>query len=69
MATRRKLGLDYGKIDYTLIDGAPFIFDANKTLGLGEYGDSEWLADDVAIMLRAFADEVFRLVTAQKGAP
>tara|TARA_R110000744_G_scaffold15711_3_gene43551 strand:+ start:1735 stop:2655 length:921 start_codon:yes stop_codon:yes gene_type:complete len=69
LATRRKLGLDYGKIDYTLIDGEPFIFDANKTLGLGEYGDSEWLADDVAKMLRAFAGEVFRLVTAQKSVP
>ena len=69
LATRRKLGLDYGKIDYTLINGEPFIFDANKTLGLGEYGDSEWLADDVAKMLRAFAGEVFRLVTAQKSVP
>ena len=69
LATRRRLGLDYGKIDFTLIDGEPFIFDANKTLGLGEFGDTAWLADDVSNMLRAFAGEVFRLVTAQKGAP
>ena len=69
LATRRRLGLDYGKIDYTLIDGEPFIFDANKTLGLGEYGDTNWLADDVAGMLRAFAEEVFRLLGAQKSVP
>ncbi len=35
LETRRRLGLDYGKIDYSLIDGEPFIFDANKTLGRG----------------------------------
>jgi hypothetical protein len=69
LATRRRLGLDYGKIDFTLINGEPFIFDANKTLGLGEFGDTAWLADDVAGMLRAFAGEVFRLVTAQQSGP
>jgi hypothetical protein len=69
LATRRRLGLDYGKIDFTLIDGEPFIFDANKTLGLGEFGDTAWLADDVSSMLRAFASEVFRLVTAQQSVP
>jgi hypothetical protein len=69
LATRRRLGLDYGKIDFTLINGEPFICDANKTLGLGEFGDTAWLADDVAGMLRAFAGEVFRLVTAQQSGP
>jgi hypothetical protein len=69
LATRRRLGLDYGKIDFTLIDGEPFIFDANKTLGLGEFGDTARLADDVSSMLRAFASEVFRLVTAQQSVP
>jgi hypothetical protein len=32
---REKLGLDYGKIDYALIAGKPFIYDANKTVGIG----------------------------------
>ena len=27
------LHLDYGKIDYVMVDGEPFIFDANKTVG------------------------------------
>ena len=35
---RRRLGLDYGKIDFVMHDGVPFIFDANKTLGLGAEG-------------------------------
>lgn len=69
LAARRKLGLDYGKIDFTLIDGEPFIFDANKTLGLGEYGDAGWPADDISSMLHAFAGEVFRRVTAQQSVP
>ncbi|MDX6766653.1 MAG: hypothetical protein SFU85_07675 [Candidatus Methylacidiphilales bacterium] len=30
---RQKLGLDYGKIDYVMEDGKPFIFDVNKTIG------------------------------------
>lgn len=39
LACRRLLKLDYGKIDYVLKDGRPFIFDANKTMGLGNAVD------------------------------
>lgn len=35
IALRRKLGLEYGKIDFVMADGKPFVFDANKTMGLG----------------------------------
>jgi hypothetical protein len=35
LALRLKLGLDYGKIDYAMINGRPFIYDAKKTLGMG----------------------------------
>jgi len=31
---RRKLKLDYGKIDYVLADGEPVVLDLNKTIGL-----------------------------------
>jgi hypothetical protein len=31
---RRKLALDYGKIDYVLSDGEPIVLDINKTIGL-----------------------------------
>lgn len=31
---RDRLGLDFGKIDYAIIDGEPFVFDVNKTPGL-----------------------------------
>lgn len=33
-AIRDQLGLDYGKIDYGIVDGRAVIYDANKTLGL-----------------------------------
>jgi len=35
LALREKLHLDYGKIDFVISDGKPFVFDANKTMGLG----------------------------------
>ncbi|MBI1399618.1 hypothetical protein [Hyphomonas sp.] len=55
---RRRLNLDYGKIDYVMIDGEPFIFDANKTLGLGAYGETEYFGEDFRAMLKAFAEEI-----------
>ncbi|WP_405242473.1 hypothetical protein [Lentisalinibacter salinarum] len=30
---RRKLGLDYGKLDYVVVDGSPILLDVNKTTG------------------------------------
>jgi hypothetical protein len=35
-AFRRRLKLDYGKIDYVLADGEPVVLDLNKTIGLTE---------------------------------
>ncbi len=64
---RRRLGLDYGKIDYVMVDGAPFIFDANKTPGIGYSTDTAGLAPDVLNMLEAFAGEVFRLLNASEA--
>lgn len=60
---RRRLNLDYGKIDYVLIDGEPFVFDANKTLGLGSVTAGYTLADDYANMLASFADEIERALS------
>ncbi|MEZ6001460.1 hypothetical protein [Hyphomonas sp.] len=59
---RRKLKLDYGKLDYTMIDGEPFIFDANKTLGLGEYVDQDASSTEYVSMLHAFALEIVRIL-------
>ena len=33
-ALREKLGFDYGKFDFTMVDGRPVVFDFNKTTGL-----------------------------------
>ncbi len=63
LALRRRLGLDYGKIDYVMQDGEPFIFDANKTLGLGALANTDRFGDDVRLMLEAFAWEVFLMLS------
>lgn len=44
LALRSKLGLDYGKIDYAMINGRPFIYDAKKTLGMGGKATEHTLA-------------------------
>ncbi|MCW5716111.1 MAG: hypothetical protein KIT43_16480 [Bauldia sp.] len=41
---RLALGLDYGKIDYVLVDDRPVILDVNKTIGLSEH-----FADDPVV--------------------
>jgi hypothetical protein len=47
---RRRLGVDYGRIDYVEHDGRPVVFDVNKTLGAsGEM--SEW-DDELDILAR-----------------
>ena len=39
---RKDLGLDYGKIDYTVVDGEPVLLDVNKTIGASpSYRSSE----------------------------
>lgn len=53
---RRRLKLDYGKIDYVISNGEPFIFDANKTLGMGQYGNTDQFSKDFIAMLKAFAE-------------
>lgn len=61
---RRRLKLDYGKIDYVMVDGDPFIFDANKTLGLGEKSGTSEFGEGLNQMLRAFAGEISRMLEA-----
>lgn len=36
-ALRRQLKLDYGKLDYILVDGEPVVLDLNKTVGLTDH--------------------------------
>lgn len=62
---RRQLNLGYGKIDYVMVDGEPFIFDANKTPGLGAWGGTDYFATDIKQMLLGFAEEICR--TLQNG--
>ena len=53
----RQLNLSYGKIDYVIADGEPFIFDANKTIGMGPTGATEGFGEGMRVMLKAFAEE------------
>jgi hypothetical protein len=57
---RRQLNLGYGKIDYVMMDGEPFIFDANKTIGMGSKGGTESFGEGLRVMLKAFAEEINR---------
>lgn len=55
-AIRRRLGFDYGKFDYSLIDGRPVLYDANRTPTWGGVS-SEALRAKLALMaegVRAF---------------
>lgn len=58
LEVRRRLQLDYGKIDYVMSNGEPFIFDANKTLGMGVKGNTDEFSPDFAAMLKAFAERI-----------
>jgi hypothetical protein len=39
LAAREKLGLDYGKMDYVVVDGRAILLDVNKTVGIGMMSD------------------------------
>ena len=58
MNLRQRLKLDYGKIDYVMVNDEPFIFDANKTMGLGEKLGTADFGVGVHRMLKAFAAEI-----------
>lgn len=60
---RRRLKLDYGKIDYVMAGGEPFIFDANKTMGLGDKAGTEAFGEGNRAMLRAFAEELLLILS------
>jgi hypothetical protein len=37
---RRRLGMDYGKLDYVIHEGEPVLLDVNKTVGASSYEDA-----------------------------
>jgi hypothetical protein len=38
MDIRRRLGLDFGRLDYTLVNGKAVVYDTNKTAAIGDNG-------------------------------
>lgn len=54
---RRKLKFDFGKFDYTMVDGRPVLFDANRTPTIGNFPKERYLplARSLAEGIGAFA--------------
>jgi len=40
---RRNLKFDFGKFDYTMVNGRPVLFDANRTPGIGHFSKERYL--------------------------
>ncbi|MCE0482852.1 MAG: hypothetical protein LV479_01285 [Methylacidiphilales bacterium] len=58
---RKRMGLDYGKIDYAIHEGKPVFFDVNKTQGVLPNGASDFqkeIARRLAGGLRSFFPEM-----------
>jgi hypothetical protein len=53
---RRKLKFDFGKFDYTMVDGRPVLFDANRTPTIGDFPKERYLpmAQSLASGIGAF---------------
>jgi hypothetical protein len=55
---RRELKFDFGKFDYTIVDGQPVLFDANRTPSIGDFPRDRYLpiaqtlAEGIGIFLR-----------------
>lgn len=57
LKVRRELGMDFGKIDYTMHDGTPVILDVNQTPGVPSSPENE------KIMGEFFAPAIWSLLT------
>jgi len=71
---RRQLSLDYGKLDYVLLDGQPFVFDANRALGLGrmavkQYGKGQHpkLTEGERLLVEGLADALLDWYAGQRA--
>jgi len=59
---RKRLGLDFGKMDFIVRDGRPFLFDANKTPGPVPDSAEGGLAEHLAGGIDTFLAETARTV-------
>lgn len=53
---RRQLQFDFGKFDYTMVEGRPILFDANRTPTIGDFPEERFspIARDLAHGIYAF---------------
>ncbi|WP_119299609.1 hypothetical protein [Dongia deserti] len=60
---RRNLKFDFGKFDYTMVDGRPVLFDANRTPTIGDFPKERYLplAKSLATGIGAFVRDPLEL--------
>jgi hypothetical protein len=57
---RKKLNMDYGKLDYVVADGQPVLLDVNKTIGASRSGMNQLISSqDVAANRRTLAEGIY----------
>ena len=57
---RKKLNMDYGKLDYVLVDGEPVLLDANKTIGASPSGMNQLISpEQVETNRRTLAEGIY----------
>ncbi|MEZ5833655.1 MAG: hypothetical protein R3D05_20990 [Dongiaceae bacterium] len=68
---RRNLKFDFGKFDYTLVDGKPVLFDANRTPTIGNFPKERYLplAQCLAGGISAFLRDPHDAVPRQSPSP
>jgi hypothetical protein len=68
---RRNLKFDFGKFDYTLVDGRPVLFDANRTPTIGDFPRERYLplAQSLAGGIGAFLRSPLEAATQRPGSP
>jgi hypothetical protein len=67
ISLRERLSLDYGKIDFVMADGEPFVFDVNKTMGLGAWSRTDLYGPGLRAMIKAFAGEIDQALRAPEA--
>lgn len=68
---RRNLKFDFGKFDYTMVDGRPILFDANRTPTIGNFPKERYrpLAESLARGINAFLLDPIEIVPWPAASP
>jgi hypothetical protein len=67
VALRNRLGLDYGKFDYVIIDGEPILLDVNKTIGWPGRGFDEDSREEMMTHIEYLSKGVYHFFLIDKN--